>query len=239
MRQRVQKTFCTTREAAQMLGVSLRTAQLWAERGLLAAWKTEGGHRRISRESVERLLVEPGARAQETPASSGPPSTVTPERWRSEEPPPRSGPLSILVAEDEANLRRIYELNLMRWPMQPEVKTAADGYEALILMGHEKPDLLITDLRMPGMDGYRMIQAIRRTPELAGMTIVVVTGLALEEVDDGNGALAGITVLPKPIPFAELQEIAERIQAQKSQKTDAAPLPPRQLPQEMNEEFAP
>lgn len=237
MRQRVQKTFCTTREAAQMLGVSLRTAQLWAERGLLEAWKTEGGHRRISRESVERLLADPGSRVQETPVSPGPLAVATPERWRSDEPPPRSGTLSILVAEDEATLRRIYELNLARWPMRPEVRTAADGYEALILMGHAKPDLLITDLRMPGMDGYRMIDAIRRTPELAGVTIVVVTGLSPEEIDDGNGALGGIAVLPKPIPFAELQEIAERIQ---SHRTGAAPLalPPRRSPQEMNEESA-
>ena len=59
--ERIQKTFCTTREAAQMLGVSLRTAQLWAESGLLEAWKTDGGHRRISRHSVERLLASPAA----------------------------------------------------------------------------------------------------------------------------------------------------------------------------------
>mgnify|MGYP000630290012 CR=1 FL=1 len=45
-------SFLTTREAAQVLGVSLRTTQLWVENGQLDAWKTEGGHRRISRASV-------------------------------------------------------------------------------------------------------------------------------------------------------------------------------------------
>ncbi len=50
------KTFCTTQEAAKLLSVSLRTAQLWVESGLLEAWKTEGGHRRISRQSIESLL---------------------------------------------------------------------------------------------------------------------------------------------------------------------------------------
>jgi excisionase family DNA binding protein len=48
--------FLTTREAAQALGVSLRTAQLWVENGQLEAWKTEGGHRRITPDSVQRLL---------------------------------------------------------------------------------------------------------------------------------------------------------------------------------------
>ena len=51
-----QSAYCTTREAAEMLGVSLTTAQLWVESGLLDAWKTEGGHRRIHRTSVQRLL---------------------------------------------------------------------------------------------------------------------------------------------------------------------------------------
>ena len=49
-------TFITTREAARRLGVSLRTAQLWTENGLLDAWKTEGGHRRIRAESVDRVM---------------------------------------------------------------------------------------------------------------------------------------------------------------------------------------
>ena len=43
---------CTTREAAEALGICVRTAQLWVEQGRLRAWKTPGGHRRILRESV-------------------------------------------------------------------------------------------------------------------------------------------------------------------------------------------
>jgi len=47
---------CSTREAAERLGVSLRTIQLWVDAGVLQAWKTAGGHRRVSRESVEAFL---------------------------------------------------------------------------------------------------------------------------------------------------------------------------------------
>lgn len=46
---------CSTREAADMLGVSLRTIQLWVDGGVLDAWKTAGGHRRVSLDSVQRL----------------------------------------------------------------------------------------------------------------------------------------------------------------------------------------
>lgn len=44
----IKKSFCTTREAAGLLGVSVGTVQLWVESGLLQAWKTSGGHRRVA-----------------------------------------------------------------------------------------------------------------------------------------------------------------------------------------------
>ena len=52
----VKKSFCTTREAATLLGVSVGTVQLWVENGLLQAWKTAGGHRRVMRNSINKLL---------------------------------------------------------------------------------------------------------------------------------------------------------------------------------------
>lgn len=195
--ERVKKTFCTTREAAQLLGVSLRTAQLWVERGLLEAWKTGGGHRRISRESINRLLAEPGGRQAgrviDAPATGG-----------------ADAGLSVMVVEDEAALRRVYELTLSRWPAQPKVSTVGDGYEALVRLGLSRPDMLITDLRMPGMDGVRMLRSIRETPELADMAIVVVTGLDPAEIDELGGVPEDIPVLPKPIPFDHLRELFDR-----------------------------
>ena len=51
----------TTREAARLLGIAVSTAQLWIENGLLPAWKTPGGHRRVRLSEVGRLLRERGA----------------------------------------------------------------------------------------------------------------------------------------------------------------------------------
>jgi excisionase family DNA binding protein len=202
---RIKKSFCTTREAAEMLGVSLRTAQLWVESGLLDAWKTEGGHRRITRQSIERLLVNPAIHgSSERVVPSEPPSSVA------------DGPaLAVMVVEDEATLRRLYQLSLARWPMHPNVTIAGDGYEALIRMGHAKPDLLIADLQMPGMDGFRMIRTIRSVPELSAMAIVVVSGLDQAEIAERGGLPDDIPVLPKPIPFDRLREIAERLAARR------------------------
>ena len=46
------QNYLTTRNAAKLLGISVRTAQQWVERGKLEGWKTDGGHRRISHTSV-------------------------------------------------------------------------------------------------------------------------------------------------------------------------------------------
>lgn len=203
----VQKTFCTTREAADLLGVSLRTAQLWAESGLLEAWKTNGGHRRITRESVERLLSNPSttrfvAASQETDADTD------------------DSPLDILVVEDETLLRHLYEVRMARWPIAPRVTTAGDGYEALIRIGRERPDLLVTDLHMPGMDGFRMLRTIRSIPDLSEMAIVVVSGLDSVEIEANGGLPEGITFYPKPIPFDRVQQIAERLAETLGRKTN-------------------
>ena len=200
----VPKTFCTTREAAELLGVSLRTAQLWAESGLLEAWKTGGGHRRITRQSIERLLASPTVPG--IPADANPQRRVD-DAGRSAQP----ASFNVLVVEDDPDLRRLYEIKLRSWPMQPTISSAGDGYEALIRMGNVKPDLLIADLQMPGMDGFRMLQAIRSAPELARTAIVVVSGLDPEEIADRGGVPEGIPVLPKPVPFARLLAIAEQM----------------------------
>jgi excisionase family DNA binding protein len=203
--EKVQKSFCTTREAAQLLGVSLRTAQLWTESGLLEAWKTEGGHRRIARQSIERLLANPDARS-----GGGVPGRTDASDVRPSSP----FAFSILVVEDEDDLRRVYEIVLSRWPMRPRVTAVSDGYDALLRIGLDKPDMVITDLRMPGMNGFQMIHALRAAPELADTKIVVVTGLDPGEIEDQGGIPADIPVLPKPIPFDQLREIAERVSAQ-------------------------
>jgi len=186
---KVLKSFCTTREAADLLGVSLRTAQLWTEDGLLQAWKTDGGHRRISRQSVEQLLAE---KQGETPAA---PKTV-------------SDRLTILVVEDTPEVLRVYERIMARWPFKPQVITARDGMEALLRLGMARPDLLILDLVMPQMDGFQMLAMLQNMPELSGMTSVVVTGLDAKTIALKGGVPAGIPILPKPVPFERLLDIA-------------------------------
>jgi CheY-like chemotaxis protein len=83
------------------------------------------------------------------------------------------------------------------------------------MMGSTTPDLLITDLHMPGMDGFEMLKVLSEAPEAAKTTIVVVSGLDAAAIENKGGLPAGIEVLQKPIPFDRLQAIAAAIAANK------------------------
>lgn len=193
---RVPKTFCTTREAAEILGVSLRTAQLWTESGLLKAWKTDGGHRRISRESIECLLVVPSRRSvsKACKSSKRPPNVM------------ETRPFSLLVVGDPW---RGSEVAPPASSIRPRVTVVKDAYEALIRVGLERPDMVVVDLDGLSVSESQMIQSIRAIPELIRMHIVIVTDQAIGDLADRNSLLSGVTVLPKPISFDQLYGLVE------------------------------
>lgn len=212
----VEKSFCTTKEAATLLGVSVGTVQLWVESGLLQAWKTAGGHRRVIRESVDRLL-------HKAPSNSGVSAvaeTAVAEAPRAPNAPRR---LRILVVEDDPSLLRLYGVRLGAWPMAPEVELSNNAFGALLSMGRACPDLLVTDLHMPGIDGFGMLQALQKAPEAASMRIVVVTGMDAAGIQARGGLASGVEVLSKPVPFERLQKIASALVSERQlQGADSA-----------------
>jgi CheY-like chemotaxis protein len=76
--------------------------------------------------------------------------------------------------------------------------------------------MLIADLQMPGLDGFRMLRTIQGAPELADMKIVVVSGLDPEDIENRGSIPAGIPILPKPIPFERLATIAGQVLAERN-----------------------
>lgn len=199
---RVPKVFCTTREAAEILGVSLRTAQLWTESGLLKGWKTDGGHRRISRESIECLLALPSQHGK----------TETGKLRKSiAETGGVSSPFSILVVAEEGELRRLYEASLLCWSMPSHVTVVSDGYQALIRIGLLRPAMVVIDVRQPEANDLQMARAIRAVPELAKTRVVVVTDYGWDTLGGvPDGIASDISVLSRPVPFNRLRDIAEQ-----------------------------
>lgn len=198
--EKLDREFCSTREAAVRLGVSLGTVQQMVENGLLDAWKTSGGHRRIRVGSVESFL-----RKHQTGSLTGGAS---------------SNILRVLIAEDDHLMQALYEKTVGTWDMPIEVKIVASGFEGLMEIGRNPPDLLVADLIMPDLDGFAMIRKLRADPQLANMDIIVVTGLSTEDIDEQGGLPADVLVYAKPIPFRELRGYiqAKLVQLQRQQR---------------------
>lgn len=187
----------STREAAERLGVALRTVQLWVEGGVLPAWKTAGGHRRISRVAVERLIRERTSALSGDPVPEPEPAPVNHETR-----------LQVMVVEDEPELLKLFTMVIAGWDLPVTVTPATNGFEALLRMGQRCPDLLVTDLNMPGMDGFKMIASLRGVgQDFESMDIVVVTALAADEIARRGGLPEGVKVFHKPAPFEAIESL--------------------------------
>ncbi|WP_020203316.1 MULTISPECIES: response regulator [Cupriavidus] len=188
--------FYSTKTAAEMLGVSLRTVQLWVENGRLPAWKTDGGHRRIPADAVDRMVAE--QRHQSAPARRAP------------APPAR--PFRVLLVEDDEHLLQIYRMALETLDPPVEILEATNGYDGLLLIGSSKPDLVVLDLIMPGIDGFRLCRTIDAQQEFAATRIAVVTSLDKHAIADRGGVPPHIRVFSKPIPMSVLQSLVVTLQ---------------------------
>lgn len=184
--------FVSTREAARLLGVGLTTVQQWVESGALPAWKTAGGHRRIPITAIEVILLR-----QKAAIGTGA-ATVSASRN-----------FKILVVEDEPVQRELYGQQLAAWGLPLQVFTAENGFEGLILVGRHVPDLIITDLAMPGMNGFEMIRNLTMQPSMFAGAVIVVTALGSEEILAAGGLPPGIPIYPKPVSFAALRPLIE------------------------------
>jgi CheY-like chemotaxis protein len=113
-----------------------------------------------------------------------------------------ASPRSVLVVDDEpdmlVNVARI--LRRGRY----ECVTAGSGEEAIALLQRQRPDLILTDLRMPGMDGLALLRAVRR--HFPPTPVVIFTAYASEATAQEALAAGASAFLPKPFTGAQLLE---------------------------------
>jgi excisionase family DNA binding protein len=186
---------CTTQEAADILGISVSSVQQLVEAGVIEAWKTKGGHRRIPLAAVEAYKAAPNA--------AGEPSTVTP--LRQQVTASGNGRTSILVIEDNKMQRELYQRTLASWPLPLDVVFCDNGYKALVEIAQNKPDVVLADIVMDGMDGYEVVKTILGYPELEDVSIAIASSLSAEEIQERGGIPPGVVFFPKPVNYDELR----------------------------------
>lgn len=172
------KEVLTTFEAAKICHVSYNTIKNWIKRGLLGAYRTAGGHLRVKSADLEVFCREHSIPMDKE---------ALPHARK------------VLVIDDEESIRVAMYEALQQYPEKFDIYTAADGFEAGSLMESIKPDLVILDLVMPGMDGFKVCQNIRRSPSLKHVKIVVLTGFPSDRNLERATELGADLCLAKPI----------------------------------------
>ena len=178
--------YCGTSYAAKLLGLSVATVQSLVEKGEIDAWKTLGGHRRIALQSVNAYLAR-----------------YSSSRSRADTNPKHR--LRVLVVEDDEATRDLYRCEFDAFDLPIDCTWMPSALEALMDIASMRPDLLVTDLSMPGVDGLEMLRALKRNQQLADMQIVVVSGVPTEAIAARGGLPSHAHLLKKPVNFDWLQ----------------------------------
>ncbi|WP_372525808.1 response regulator [Piscinibacter sp.] len=185
----------STAEVARRLGVSIPTVQRWVDSGHLNAWKTVGGHRRIDAESAEAFFkshalqlaghATSGVQAQETP-------------------------VSVIVVDDNPDDRDLLVALVETALPGAAITVAENGFQALVSIGQKVPDVLITDIVMPHMNGVEMLRQLSTQCVVRPRAIVAVSSRTPEQFAKLGSLPTDVKFVAKPI---DQQQFIETLQS--------------------------
>lgn len=180
-----QESYCGTTYAAKLLGMSVGTVQTLVEKGELLAWKTQGGHRRISMQSI----YDYQRRHNMTPISL----------LRSQDR------LRVMVVDDDESTRLMLQAQFDQWNAPLDVTAYTSAMEALLDMFSLQPDVLLTDLRMPHVDGFEFLRTLSEHSVFRKLAVVVITGLSADDIAQKGGLPEGVQMMQKPLDLEWLK----------------------------------
>ncbi|MDI6873567.1 response regulator transcription factor [Candidatus Solincola sp.] len=114
-----------------------------------------------------------------------------------------------LVVDDDQLFLRLLELNLAKIGIK--VYTAPSGREALRLAAAEKPDIILLDIMMPGMDGYEVLRQLKASGETRDIPIIMLTAKSGMEDRARCREMGAEAYITKPFKLEELRETVKRL----------------------------
>lgn len=184
--------YYTTVQIAKMMGVKAPTVINWIDDGLIHAYRTPGGHRRISLDELVRF-----ARLYNYPLS------VIPDV---DEVTLESTDRRVLVVDDEPDVCERFR-HYLKTQGGFQVDVAYSGFSAGVAMARFKPSLVIMDIFMPDMDGLDMLKVIREDPEMQKIPVIACTTANEQQLAQRfqEGDFQGY--IAKPLKLDHLQDM--------------------------------
>ena len=177
-------------EVANICSVANQTAINWIRNGYLKAYSTPGGQYRVYADDLVNFMTE---RKMRIPNDL---ETLC----------ERKTPVGILIVEDEVGLNSVIKQYFKKEFPDAELYQACDGFEAGSIMVGKKPDVVILDLNLPGVDGLELCKKINATDEFGNPAVIVITALQDTEIEKQVHDLNVIAFFRKPLVLSELSQ---------------------------------
>ena len=176
---------CGTSKAAQLLQLSVGTVQSLVDKNILEAWVTQGGHRRISLESIHNYQ----AQQQKLPALT----RLIENRLR------------IMVVDDDAVTRHMLQDACLSTHHHIDCCAMASGIEALLTLPTFLPHIVILDFLMPEVDGWEWVKRVKQKEGFEQLQIISISALPKDELELRGGPPEGSHFISKPIDLGWLK----------------------------------
>jgi excisionase family DNA binding protein len=169
----------TSSEVGELLQVNPSSVKKWVDDGLLLAFRTPGGHRRIRAADLVSFLV------------------------RHEMPIPvdlqDAAKKRLLIVDDETDQLKALARSFKRFADRVEVTTTSNGIDALVLVGSFHPHAVLLDVYMPGIDGLEVCRRLKKNPATKDVQVYVVSGAFTSALEQKALEAGAVKCLPKPI----------------------------------------
>jgi CheY-like chemotaxis protein len=173
-----------TYDIAKICHVMPATVGRWIEEGKLPSFTTGGGHRRVWDNDLVTFLNSH--------------NIPLPGELESGEA------LRILIVDDVVSMRRMLSRVVKKIYPQATIDEAQDGYEAGHKIGSLRPDLILLDLKLPGVDGIKVCQMVRQDKNLKDVKILAMSGYSVDHYRKEALEAGADDFFAKPVEIDEL-----------------------------------
>lgn len=176
----------TSHEVGDLLQIAPSSVVKWVNEGLLPAYRTPGGHRRIKSDDLLHFL-----RMQRM---------YIPELLQ-------PGLPHVLMVDDDRQLLSALQRSMKPYRDRVRFSVADSGVAALVQVGNLKPNVLILDVHMPDMDGLEVCRQLKAKPATSWLEVVMMTGKPSADLEK-KALLAGARALwSKPVTAAQVVDV--------------------------------
>lgn len=175
----------TTHDISRLLQVDPSTVSKWIDRGILLAFRTPGGHRRVRAGDLRAFLIQ---HQMPVPDELG------------------SGAIKLVIVDDEKPVLEAMKRAFKPFAAQVELVTTTSGVEAVLLVSEQRPHGLLIDLNMPDLDGLEVCRRIRSRKPLDGVKIITMTGRHTPDQVEASMKAGATACLPKPVDVQQVLE---------------------------------